>query len=265
VTRAVSLTDVTIRLRRPERPGSAVPRVARRVSPGRLLERGLPVRHVAGDRARPCDRPGLARDVRRRARLGAVHPDRDGAHVYDTMLAASDGLGMRHAGYHALNSLRIEKAYRHMGHDITDEETPLEAGLGFAVAWDKPGASSAAMRCCAGGRRASAGGWSPSPWMTRRRCSTTTSRSGATGRSSARPRQAGTDTRWGGRSASAMSKPARRARRRPSGSRRAATSSRSRPSGSALRPLRARVADVEDLEQHHRRERHGSRTLQGRP
>ena len=35
--------------------------------------------------------------------------------------------------------LRIEKAYRHWGHDMTDEDTPLDAGLGFAVAWDKPG------------------------------------------------------------------------------------------------------------------------------
>lgn len=47
--------------------------------------------------------------------------------------------GPRLCGYHALNSLRIEKAYRHWGHDITDEDTPLQAGLGFAVAWDKPG------------------------------------------------------------------------------------------------------------------------------
>jgi 4-methylaminobutanoate oxidase (formaldehyde-forming) len=60
-------------------------------------------------------------------------------HVHQTLLAAADGLGLRHAGYHALNSLRIEKAYRHMGHDITDEDTPLEGGLAFAVAWDKPG------------------------------------------------------------------------------------------------------------------------------
>ena len=44
-----------------------------------------------------------------------------------------------HAGYHALNSLRIEKAYRHWSHDITDEDTPLEAGLSFAVKIDKPG------------------------------------------------------------------------------------------------------------------------------
>ena len=40
---------------------------------------------------------------------------------------------------HAMNSLRIEKAYRHWGHDITDEDTPLEAGLSFAVAFDKAG------------------------------------------------------------------------------------------------------------------------------
>jgi 4-methylaminobutanoate oxidase (formaldehyde-forming) len=32
----------------------------------------------------------------------------------------------------------MEKGYRHWGHDITDEDTPLEAGLGFAVAWSKP-------------------------------------------------------------------------------------------------------------------------------
>ena len=46
---------------------------------------------------------------------------------------------LTHAGYHAMDSLRIEKGYRHWGHDITDEDTPLEAGLSFTVAWDKPG------------------------------------------------------------------------------------------------------------------------------
>ncbi len=59
--------------------------------------------------------------------------------VYDTIVDAGSSLGMRHAGYHALNSLRMEKAYRHWGHDITVEDSPLEAGLGFAVALDKPG------------------------------------------------------------------------------------------------------------------------------
>jgi 4-methylaminobutanoate oxidase (formaldehyde-forming) len=59
--------------------------------------------------------------------------------VYDELADAGRHYGLRHAGYHALNSLRMEKAYRHWGHDITDEDTPLEAGLGFAVKWDKPG------------------------------------------------------------------------------------------------------------------------------
>ncbi|MDH3532814.1 MAG: FAD-dependent oxidoreductase [Gammaproteobacteria bacterium] len=59
--------------------------------------------------------------------------------VYDEIAAVGKAFGLEHAGYHALNSLRIEKAYRHWSHDITDEDTPLEAGLGFAVKFDKPG------------------------------------------------------------------------------------------------------------------------------
>jgi 4-methylaminobutanoate oxidase (formaldehyde-forming) len=59
--------------------------------------------------------------------------------VYDEIVAAGAAFGLKHAGYHALNSLRMEKAYRHWGHDITDEDTPLEAGLGFAVKMNKPG------------------------------------------------------------------------------------------------------------------------------
>jgi 4-methylaminobutanoate oxidase (formaldehyde-forming) len=57
--------------------------------------------------------------------------------VYDDIVRVGPEYGLAHAGYHAMNSLRIEKAYRHWGHDIGDEDTPLEAGLGFAVAWSK--------------------------------------------------------------------------------------------------------------------------------
>jgi 4-methylaminobutanoate oxidase (formaldehyde-forming) len=38
-----------------------------------------------------------------------------------------------------MNSLRMEKGYRHFGHDIGEEDTPLEAGLGFAVSFEKAG------------------------------------------------------------------------------------------------------------------------------
>ena len=58
--------------------------------------------------------------------------------IYDTLLLEGRNHGLVHAGYHAMNSLRMEKAYRHWGHDLTDEDTPLEAGLGFAVGWEKP-------------------------------------------------------------------------------------------------------------------------------
>jgi 4-methylaminobutanoate oxidase (formaldehyde-forming) len=59
--------------------------------------------------------------------------------VFDAVREEGAAAGMRLAGYHAMNSLRMEKGYRHWGHDITDEDTPLEAGLGFAVSWTKSG------------------------------------------------------------------------------------------------------------------------------
>ena len=59
--------------------------------------------------------------------------------VFDALMREGEPLGLRLAGYHALNSLRMEKGYRHWGHDISDEDTPLQAGLGFAVSFKKPG------------------------------------------------------------------------------------------------------------------------------
>jgi len=66
-------------------------------------------------------------------------PTEFAAHVYEAINAAGREFGLIHAGMHAMHSLRIEKAYRHWGHDISVEDTVLEAGLGFAVVWDKPG------------------------------------------------------------------------------------------------------------------------------
>ena len=60
-------------------------------------------------------------------------------HVYDELVAAGDSAGLRHCGYHAMDSLRLEKAYRSWGHDMGDEDTSLEAGLDFTHAWNKPG------------------------------------------------------------------------------------------------------------------------------
>ena len=59
--------------------------------------------------------------------------------VYENVIAAGEDLGLRHAGYHAMDSLRLEKGYRSWGHDIGGDDTPLEAGLGFAVSFKKSG------------------------------------------------------------------------------------------------------------------------------
>jgi 4-methylaminobutanoate oxidase (formaldehyde-forming) len=65
-------------------------------------------------------------------------PAEQAVHVYDRIVAAGEPLGLRHAGLKALASLRMEKGYRDYGHDIDNTDSVLEAGLGFAVAKDKP-------------------------------------------------------------------------------------------------------------------------------
>lgn len=55
------------------------------------------------------------------------------AHVFEVLAEAGEAVGLKLCGLHAMDSCRIEKAYRHFGHDITDEDHVLEAGLGFAV------------------------------------------------------------------------------------------------------------------------------------
>jgi 4-methylaminobutanoate oxidase (formaldehyde-forming) len=53
--------------------------------------------------------------------------------VFDALMAAGTPHGIRPVGYRALESLRLEKGYRAWGSDITPNDTPLEAGLGWAV------------------------------------------------------------------------------------------------------------------------------------
>ncbi|MFI0846620.1 FAD-dependent oxidoreductase [Mesorhizobium sp. IMUNJ 23232] len=61
------------------------------------------------------------------------------AHVFEAIEEAGAEFGLKLCGLHTLDSCRIEKAFRHFGHDITDEDHVLEAGLGFAVKTSKPG------------------------------------------------------------------------------------------------------------------------------
>lgn len=59
------------------------------------------------------------------------------AHVFEAIEKAGQEVGLKLCGLHVLDSCRLEKGYRHFGHDITDEDHVLEAGLGFAVKTDK--------------------------------------------------------------------------------------------------------------------------------
>jgi len=58
--------------------------------------------------------------------------------LYDTLFDAGGGLGLRDAGYYTIDALRIEAGRRAWGAELSPDETPLEAGLARAVAFDKP-------------------------------------------------------------------------------------------------------------------------------
>jgi 4-methylaminobutanoate oxidase (formaldehyde-forming) len=58
-------------------------------------------------------------------------------HVFEQVMEAGEAFGLKPAGMHVMDACRLEKAFRHWGHDITDEDTPIQAGLGFACAFEK--------------------------------------------------------------------------------------------------------------------------------
>lgn len=60
-----------------------------------------------------------------------------GLQLWDTLWEAGQTEGVVAAGYKAIDSMRIEKGYRYWSGEITPDYTPLEAGLGFAVDFDK--------------------------------------------------------------------------------------------------------------------------------
>jgi dimethylglycine dehydrogenase len=65
------------------------------------------------------------------------HPLESQRALYDALVEAGEPLGLVDFGYRALDSLRLEKAYRLWGVDISADYTPLEAGLARFVAFDK--------------------------------------------------------------------------------------------------------------------------------
>ncbi len=107
-------------------------------------------------------------------------PTEYGAGLWDALVEAGRPHGLMAAGYKAIDTLRLEKGYRVWAADITPDETPYEAGLGFCVKLDKDGGFI--------GRDALAGGpptpvrtrcaWSASRSRTRARSRSATSRCG---------------------------------------------------------------------------------------
>lgn len=64
-------------------------------------------------------------------------PAEYGLQLWDALWAAGRPHGLEPAGYRAIDALRLEKGYRYWSADITPEETPYEAGLGFCVRLEK--------------------------------------------------------------------------------------------------------------------------------
>ena len=65
-------------------------------------------------------------------------PSESALPVFDALIEVGDDLGLKLAGIEALSSLRIEKGYCAWGHEIGPDDTPLHAGLDFAVKFNKP-------------------------------------------------------------------------------------------------------------------------------
>ncbi|MDH3672721.1 MAG: FAD-dependent oxidoreductase [Gammaproteobacteria bacterium] len=58
-------------------------------------------------------------------------------HCYESIVAVGEAYGLSHAGHYCLDACRIEKGFKHWGHDISSEDSPIEAGLSFTVDYHK--------------------------------------------------------------------------------------------------------------------------------
>jgi glycine cleavage system aminomethyltransferase T len=125
-------------VRRPRRDGATLARAALQADVVGSDQRRLPLR--IGPQIELAGIDTLALRMSYVGELGweLYVPAGDATTVYDAVVTEGAQHGLRHAGFHAMNSLRLEAGYRHWGDDLTDQDTPLEAGLGFAVAFDKP-------------------------------------------------------------------------------------------------------------------------------
>jgi dimethylglycine dehydrogenase len=65
------------------------------------------------------------------------HPVEYQRHIYEQLVGAGESLGLVDFGYRALDAMRLEKAYRMWGPDMSIDFTPLECGMDRFVKFDK--------------------------------------------------------------------------------------------------------------------------------
>jgi len=135
----VTVTDVTSGTTLLTVQGPASRELIRRLTDADLSNQAFP--YLSARQLHVGYAPVLAIRVTYVGELGwELHvPAEYAAGVYDDLMSAGADLGIRNVGLSAMSGLRLEKGYRDMGVDIDNTDNPIEAGLGFAVAWDKPG------------------------------------------------------------------------------------------------------------------------------
>ncbi|HWK68688.1 MAG TPA: FAD-dependent oxidoreductase [Rhizobiaceae bacterium] len=127
------LTDVTEDFGTLSLMGPSARRVLEKVTEADVSNAGFPFGHV-----REVEVAGHAVRALRVTYVGELGwelhvPIAATGDVFDALMAAGEPFDIRPVGYRALESLRLEKGYRAWGADITPNDTPLEAGLGWAV------------------------------------------------------------------------------------------------------------------------------------
>ncbi len=135
----VTVCDVTSGLALLQVQGPASRALLSRLTDADLSNGSFP--YLSARRVHAGYAPALALRVTYVGELGweLYVPAEYAAGVWDDLLAAGADLGARPVGLAAMGGLRLEKGYRDMGVDIDNTDNPIEAGLAFAVAWDKPG------------------------------------------------------------------------------------------------------------------------------
>jgi 4-methylaminobutanoate oxidase (formaldehyde-forming) len=135
----VAVTDVTSGTTLLSVQGPASRELISRLTDGELSNASFP--YLSARKIHVGYAPVLAIRVTYVGELGyELHvPAEYGLGVYDDLMAAGADLGIRPVGLAAMTSLRLEKGYRDFGVDIDNTDSPIAAGLSFAIAWDKPG------------------------------------------------------------------------------------------------------------------------------